>query len=64
MDTVIKEFKDRINISGDIMIFADDIAFWTYDQEELERALVCLNYCLTEAGLKMNTEKNRNINNR
>ena len=57
MDTVIKDFKDRINISEDIMIFADDIAFWTYDHEELERALICLNDCLTEAGLKMNIEK-------
>ena len=57
MDTVIKEFKDRINISGDIMIFADDIASWAYGHEELERALICLNDCLTEAGLKMNIEK-------
>ena len=28
LDTVIKNFKERINITGDIMIFADDIAFW------------------------------------
>ena len=57
MDTVVKKFKETIIISGDIMIFADDIAFWTYDKEELETALLCLNNCLTEAGLKMNTEK-------
>ena len=57
MDKVIKDFKDQINISGDTMIFADDIAFWTYDQDELEGALMCLNDCLTEAGLKMNKEK-------
>ena len=57
IDMVLREFKERIHFSGDIMIFADDIALWTYDQEELERALICLNDCLTEAGLKMNIGK-------
>ena len=57
IDTVVRKFKETINVTGDLMIFADDIAFWTYDREELETALLCLNNCLTEEGLKMNIEK-------
>ena len=57
MDIVIKKFKERMHISGDVMIFADDVAFWTYDKEELERGLLIFNECLCEAGLKMNISK-------
>ncbi|XP_066964223.1 uncharacterized protein [Macrobrachium rosenbergii] len=48
-------------LDGDIMLSADDIAFWTYDQEELEGAFVCLNDCLTEAGLRMNIGKTETL---
>ena len=57
IDSVIKKFKEKINFSGDIMIFADDVALWTYNKNELERALIILNECLCEAGLKMNINK-------
>lgn len=57
MDTIIKNFKEKMNISGDIMIFADDIAFWTDNKEELEQALQVFNECIIEAKLKMNIKK-------
>lgn len=57
MDTVIQRFKERINISGDVMIFADDIAFWTDNRDELEQALQVFNDCIIEAKLKMNIMK-------
>ena len=57
MNTHKNNSKREQTISGDTMIFADEIVFWTNKKGKLKQALAVLNVCIKEAGLKRNTRK-------
>ena len=58
IETVIEDFKeDREDYKNRIMVYADDIAEWSTDREEIEEDLIRWNEYFLRKGMKMNVNK-------
>ena len=59
MDEALRRFKQKFHKrgEGDTMIYADDIALWSSDREDIINAVKIWDEVLTEMGMKMNVGK-------
>src|SRR5215469_16478052 len=58
LDVVIREVKEEVGeLDGDIMVYADDLACWSENEERLRRVVTCFGDKLVEFGMEMNVEK-------
>src|SRR5678816_1231974 len=58
LDVVIRKVKERLGeFEGDIMAYADDLAYWSEREEAIREVVELFAEELEEAGMKMNIQK-------